>query len=97
MGTLRREKESAERAGHGAAELAAMPKRVKMDAEEAEPELRLKALQMELTAQPGRHEIEIVDVFKEPKLAPPPVRMVVGTLSRTQAALQVLGLEVAAP
>ncbi|MEP6482826.1 MAG: circadian clock KaiB family protein [Rudaea sp.] len=56
-----------------------------------------------------RHEIEIVDVFREPKraladgifmtptlikLAPVPVRRIVGTLSQTQPMLQALGLEV---
>lgn len=61
---------------------------------------------------PDRHEIEIVDVFKEPKralidgilmtptllkLAPSPVRMVVGTLSETQTVLQALGLEALVP
>jgi circadian clock protein KaiB len=55
-----------------------------------------------------RHEIEIVDVFREPKraladgifmtptlvrLAPSPVRSIVGTLSQTQSVLQALGLE----
>jgi len=56
-----------------------------------------------------RHEIEIVDVFREPKraltdgifmtptlikLAPSPApRRVVGTLSQTQPVLQALGLE----
>lgn len=58
---------------------------------------------------PDRHEIEIVDVYKEPKralvdgifmtptlvkLAPSPVRMIVGTLGETQTVLQALGLEV---
>ena len=57
---------------------------------------------------PGRYEIEIVDVFKEPdramddrvfmtptlvKLAPGPVLRIVGTLSQTNVVLQVLGLE----
>ena len=57
---------------------------------------------------PQRHEIEIVDVFREPKraladrifltptlvkLAPFPTRAIVGTLSQTQAVLQALGLE----
>jgi circadian clock protein KaiB len=57
---------------------------------------------------PDRHEIEVVDVFKEPqraladgifmtptlvKLAPAPVRRIVGTLSQTQIVLQALGLE----
>jgi len=56
---------------------------------------------------PGRHEIEIVDVFREPKralvdgvfmtpmlvkLAPAPVRKLVGTLSQTETLLQFLGL-----
>jgi len=57
---------------------------------------------------PDRHEIEIVDVFREPqraladgifmtptlvKFAPSPARRVVGTLSQTQPVLQALGLE----
>jgi circadian clock protein KaiB len=57
---------------------------------------------------PDRHEIEIVDVFREPKraladgifmtptlvkLAPSPTRRIVGTLSQTQIVLQALGLE----
>ena len=60
----------------------------------------------------GRHEIEVVDVFREPKraladgifmtptlvkLAPSPIRRIVGTLSRTQPVLQALGLESFAP
>lgn len=60
---------------------------------------------------PDRHEIEVVDVFQEPKralidgifmtptlvkLAPSPVRMIVGTLSQTQPVLQALGLEAGA-
>jgi circadian clock protein KaiB len=60
---------------------------------------------------PDRHEIEIVDVFREPKraladgifmtptlvkLAPSPVRSVVGTLSRMPPVLQALGLETVA-
>ncbi|MDP3335388.1 MAG: circadian clock KaiB family protein [Rhodoferax sp.] len=55
----------------------------------------------------GRYQIEIVDVFKEPrraladaihmtptlvKLAPLPERCVVGNLSQTQTVLQALGL-----
>ncbi len=59
-----------------------------------------------------RHEIEVVDVFREPqralengifmtptldKLAPSPVRRIVGTLSQTQPVLQALGLESFAP
>ena len=57
---------------------------------------------------PGRHEIEVVDVFRHPeraladeifmtptlvKLAPAPVRRIVGSLSQTQTVLQALGLE----
>ncbi len=57
---------------------------------------------------PDRHDIEVVDVFREPKraladgvfmtptlvkLAPFPVRRIVGTLSQTQPVLQALGLE----
>ena len=60
---------------------------------------------------PDRHEIEVVDVFKEPeraladrifmtptliKFAPSPVLSIVGTLSRTQTVLQALGLAVIA-
>jgi len=56
---------------------------------------------------PDRHEIEIVDVFKEPmralmdgvfmtpmlvKLAPSPIQKVVGTLSQTNIVLHALGL-----
>lgn len=56
---------------------------------------------------PGRHEIKIVDVFREPrraladavfmtptliKLGPSPVRRIVGTLSQTETVLNTLGL-----
>ncbi|HUX26615.1 MAG TPA: circadian clock protein KaiC [Burkholderiales bacterium] len=51
MGTLRWEKERAERAQHEAAEVAAKLKRVRLDAEEAELEVRLKSLQTELVAK----------------------------------------------
>jgi circadian clock protein KaiB len=55
----------------------------------------------------GRHEIEVVDVFREPqralaeeirmtptllKLAPLPARRIVGSLSQTQRVLEALGL-----
>lgn len=55
-----------------------------------------------------RHEIDVVDVFREPKraledgifmtptlvkLAPSPALRIVGTLSETQTVLQALGLE----
>ena len=61
---------------------------------------------------PQRHEIEIVDVFEDPqraltdgifmtptlvKLAPSPVRRIVGTLSQTQTVLRALGLESVPP
>jgi circadian clock protein KaiB len=57
----------------------------------------------------GRHEIEVVDVLREPqraqadgvvltpmlvKLQPAPGRKIVGTLSKTQTVLQALGLSV---
>ena len=57
---------------------------------------------------PDRHEIEIVDVFREPKralaesifmtptvilLAPPPMRRIVGTLSHSLSLLLALGPE----
>jgi circadian clock protein KaiB len=57
---------------------------------------------------PGRHNIELVDVFKEPdramrdhifmtpalvKLAPGAVTRIIGTLSQTQRVLQALGLD----
>jgi circadian clock protein KaiB len=56
----------------------------------------------------NRHEIEIVDVFREPeraladsifmtptlvKLAPAPVRTIIGTLSQPQRVLEACGLE----
>ena len=51
MGTLRWEKESAERAAAELAEVAATLKQVQLDAEEAELEVRLKSLQTELVAK----------------------------------------------
>lgn len=60
---------------------------------------------------PDRHEIEIVDVFEAPqraladrvfmtplliRLAPAPVRRIIGTLSQPEKVLQALGLESAA-
>jgi circadian clock protein KaiB len=59
---------------------------------------------------PDRYELEVVDVFREPKraledgifmtptlvkLAPSPVRRIVGTLSQTQPLLHALGLATA--
>ena len=58
----------------------------------------------------GRYEIEVVDVFLEPKraladgifltptlvkLSPSPMRKIVGTLSQVERVLQALGLEAA--
>jgi circadian clock protein KaiB len=60
---------------------------------------------------PDRHEIDVVDVFQEPKralddgifmtptlvkLAPSPALRIVGTLSEVQTVLQALGLEAVA-
>ena len=57
---------------------------------------------------PDRHEIDVVDVFREPqralddgifmtptlvKLAPSPALRIIGTLSEAQTVLQALGLE----
>ena len=57
---------------------------------------------------PHRHDIEVVDVLREPKraladgilmtptlvrLAPSPVERIIGTLSQTQTVLRALGLE----
>ena len=59
------------------------------------------------SALPGRHTIEVVDVFKEPlraladavfmtptllKLSPLPLRRIVGTLSQTRVVMRALGL-----
>jgi circadian clock protein KaiB len=59
---------------------------------------------------PDQYEIEVVDVFREPrralaegvfltptvmKLAPPPLRRIVGTLTHTEMVLHSLGLETA--
>jgi len=63
------------------------------------------------TRLPDRHEIEVVDVFKNPqralsdrifmtptliRLAPAPVRRIVGTLGQTEKVLYALGLEAVA-
>jgi circadian clock protein KaiB len=60
---------------------------------------------------PGRHEIEVIDVFKDPKralaegirmtptlvkLAPGPVRRVVGNLTDTDRVMETLGLDAGA-
>jgi circadian clock protein KaiB len=61
---------------------------------------------------PDRYEIEVVNVLKEPKralaegiimtptllkLAPTPIRRIVGTLGKTQLVLLALGLKTALP
>jgi circadian clock protein KaiC len=51
MGTLRWEKESAGRVANEVNEVAGKLKRVRLDAEEAELEVRLKSLQVELAAK----------------------------------------------
>ena len=51
MGTLRWEKESAERVANEVTEVAGKLKRVRLDAEEAELEVRVKSLQTELVAK----------------------------------------------
>ena len=51
MGTLRWEKESAERVAAEVTEVASKLKRVMLDAEEAELEVRMKSLQVELVAK----------------------------------------------
>ena len=51
MGTLRWEKESAERAATEVAEVASRLKRLSLDAEEAELDVRVKSLQVELVAK----------------------------------------------
>jgi circadian clock protein KaiC len=51
MGTLRWEKEIAERVANEVAEVAGKLKRVRLDAEEAELEVRMKSLQVELLAK----------------------------------------------
>ena len=50
-GTLRWEKESAERVAHEVAEVAGKLRRVRLDAEEAELAVRMKSLQVELEAK----------------------------------------------
>ena len=64
------------------------------------------------THLPDRHQIEVVDVFRQPKraladrifmtptlvrLTPAPVQTIVGTLSHMQPVLWALGLETLAP
>ena len=51
MGTLRWQKESAERVATEVTEVAGKVKRVRLDAEEAELEVRVKSLQVELEAK----------------------------------------------
>jgi len=57
MGTLRWEKESAERASNEVAEIAGKLKRVSLDAEEAELQVRVKSLHTELVAKKVEKEL----------------------------------------
>jgi circadian clock protein KaiC len=57
MGTLRWEKESAERVAVEVADVAARLKRVRLDAEEAELEVRVRSLQTELVAKQTEKEL----------------------------------------
>jgi circadian clock protein KaiC len=57
MGTLRWEKESAERAANEVSEIAGKLKRVSLDAEEAELQVQLKSLQTELVAKQLEKEL----------------------------------------
>jgi circadian clock protein KaiC len=57
MGTMRWEKESAERHANEVAEVAAKLKSAKLEAEEAELEARVKALQVELAAKQTEKEL----------------------------------------
>jgi len=57
MGTLRWQKESAERLARDVADVAAKLKRLRLDAEEAELRVRLKSLSMELEAKLGEKEL----------------------------------------
>jgi len=57
MGTMRWEKERTERVASEATEVAALQKRVRIDAEEAELEVRLKSLQTELLAKKAEKEL----------------------------------------
>ncbi|MGD7035223.1 ATPase domain-containing protein [Methylotuvimicrobium buryatense] len=63
MGTLRWEKERAERVVHEAAEAAAKLKRVKLEAEEADLEVRLKSLQAELSAKQIEKDLLVRDTL----------------------------------
>jgi len=57
MGTMRWEKERTELAAQESVEAAVKLKRVKLDAEEAELEVRLKSLQTELVAKQVEKEL----------------------------------------
>jgi circadian clock protein KaiC len=57
MGTLRWEKESAERAANEVAEVAGKLKHVRLNAEEAELEVKVKSLQTELVAKQTEKEL----------------------------------------
>jgi circadian clock protein KaiC len=76
MGTLRWEKESAERLENEVAEVAARLKGVRLDAEQAELEVRLKSLQTELVAkQVEKSLLNRTTQSRESELARRAVRM----------------------
>ena len=87
MGTLRWEKERAERVAHEVTEVAQTLKRVRLDAEEAELEVRVKSLQVELEAKQVEKEL-LVRTTKNRE----------GDLSRGRARMEVLrGADVVIP
>jgi circadian clock protein KaiC len=57
MGTLRWQKESAERLAGEVSEVASKLKRVRLEAEEAELRVRLQSLRVELEAKSGEKEL----------------------------------------
>jgi len=87
MGTLRWEKEGAERAAHEVTEVAEKLKRVRLDAEEAELEVRMKSLQVELEAK----QVEKALLIRTTKSRE-------GDLSRGRARMEVLrGADIVSP
>jgi circadian clock protein KaiB len=110
MGTMRGEKESAERVANEVAQAAGQLKRVTLDiASNAPNAAQANLIALCETHLPGRCEIEVVDVLKTPmlalkgsvlmtptllKLSPAPVRRIVGALSQMQTVLDTLGLKV---
>jgi circadian clock protein KaiC len=76
MGTLRWQKESAERVGNEVAEVAGKLKRVSLDAEEAVLQVRAKSLQTELVAKKVEKELLIrTTASRERELSGSRIRM----------------------